>query len=208
MRSRSAMSDLILKKLTSNSIYPGRKMRRSTHITKVNPITSAILFVMLLFCYSISFSQYNYNKWGISKEEVIKRYLQKDNKYVEFDANKPRYENKIMNYIIAIDRDLKQKIKILRSSKKPVRDFLLVNDKLYSVLENQGILSLKKQNKIIDSLTAQFGTPTIQRDKRMTIYSFKGRDTKVLLLSKPESNKIECKIYFYASNLFKMLITQ
>jgi hypothetical protein len=183
-------------------------MRKNIHITHVNPLIATILFLMFMLCYNNLFSQQNYNKWGISKDEVIKRYLLKDKKYVQFDATKPRYVNKIMNYIIAIDRDLKQKIKILRSSKKPVRDFLLVDDKLYSVLENQGVLSQKKQNKIIDSLTAQFGTPTIQRDKRMTIYSFKGRETKVLLLSKTESNKIECKIYFYASNLFKMLITQ
>jgi hypothetical protein len=183
-------------------------MRRSIHINKSNPFIAIVLSLILMLCYSNSYSLPNYNDWGISKEEVIKRYLPKDKKYIQFDATRPNYENKIMNYIIAIDRDLKQKIKILRSSEKPVRDFLFVNDKLYSVLENQGILSSKKQSKLIEYLTSQFGTPTIQHDKRMTIYSFKGIKTKVLLLSNTGSVNTECKIYFYASNLFKMLIAQ
>ncbi len=205
------MSDRVLKNSPiqfENIQHSGRKMRRIIHINKSNPLIATVISLILILSYSTSYSLSNYNEWGISKEEVIKRYLSKDKKYIQFDATKPHYKNKIMNYIIAIDRDLKQKIKILRSSKKPVRDFLFVNDKLYSVLENQGTLSSKKQNKLIDYLTSKFGTPTIQHDRRMTIYSFKGIKTKVLLLSNTGSDKIECKIYFYASNLFKMLISQ
>ncbi len=167
------------------------------------------LAIQVLFClmfYKDALPQ-SYGDWGISKPTVISKYLGKD--YVEFQPiNKPDYENKIMNYIIAIDSNNKGKITILRTKKIPEKDFLLVNNKLYSVLENYDLISASAVNDIIKRLTDTYGTATIQKDKNMTIYSYMSKKTKVLVLTYSKAGKQECKVYYYASQLFKMLISE
>ena len=86
--------------------------------------------------------------------------------------------------------------------------YLLIKDRLYSILINYGIIDNNKLNKIIYNITNTYGEPSIQRDKNISIYSFKDKKTKILLLFRFRYNKRECKVYYYASNLFKMLITQ
>jgi hypothetical protein len=173
-------------------------------------VTVSVLIMMLLLFAIPSRSAHAFSdffEWGISKEEMIRRYASQKHRVLT-PASDPAYKNKIMNYIIAIDQDLKPKIAIIRSSNGIVRDFLLIDNTLYSVLERHGIITPEKRDEIVRMLTAKFGSPSIQRDKKITIYSFRGEKTKALLIFHDRSSDTQCTIYFYARNLFKMLISR
>jgi len=165
------------------------------------------IFLMLQSAYVLPF--FKSDSWGITQEEVIKKYLSPEEKYTEFlVSEKPEYNNKILSYIVAIDSDLKSKIKILQTSKKPAKDYLFVKNRLYSILVDYGIIANDKENKILEEIKKEFGDPSIQKDKQISIYSFKDNKTKVLVLSWPRPGGRECKVYYYANALFKMLITE
>jgi len=172
-------------------------------------ILSALIMMLLSFAIPSRSAHplSDFFEWGISKEETIRRYASQNHRMLT-PASDPSYKNKIMSYIIAIDQDLKPKIAIIRSSNGIVRDFLLIDNTLYSVLERHGIITPEKRDDIVKTLTAKFGSPSIQRDKKITIYSFMGEETKALLILHDRSSDTQCTIYFYARNLFKMLISR
>lgn len=146
--------------------------------------------------------------WGISKEETIKRHLPSGN-YTSFSpATKPEYDNKILSFILAINSDIKDKILIIRGEGNPQRDYLLIRDKLYSVMENYGVISSSDFEKVISKLSADYKTPNIQKDKNTVTYSFYGKDTKVLVLSYEKQKLVDCRVYHYASKLFRILISE
>jgi len=146
-------------------------------------------------------------RWGADKKSVFTFYV-KNTPHFEFSVSRmPSYKNKIMNYILAIDSNLKDRITIIRASSDPVRDYLFVNKKLYSVLEYHGRIPKNDLSDIIKNLSSVYRDPTIQKDKGLTIYSFMGDNTKVITLARDKKNAVECKTYFYASNLFRMLLS-
>ena len=148
-----------------------------------------------------------YSKWGLNKKTVVSKYL--NNNYTEFTpAIRPNYNNKIMNFIVAIDNSLKSKIFVLRSKSKPTKDFLFVNNRLYSIMENHGRISNDNLNIIINRLTITYDKPNIQKDKFMIVYSYFDKHTKVLVYAFKKNNNIKCRVYHYAKNLFKMLINE
>ena len=183
-------------------------MKNLKKIIRIYCVFIIFLFTLISFT-SSSYPFQGFYSWGMSKDIIIKKYLTSGKKYTEFTPiDKPEYKNRIMNYIIAIDKKLKNKIKILRIKSYPERDFLLVNNKLYSVKELYGEISNKKLNKIVKILTSTYGKSNVQKDKNMAIYTFSKEKTKVILLTYFKSNKVDCNIYFYASKLFKMLISE
>lgn len=171
-------------------------------------ICAAIAAVFLLGMPLISLSNNEEYRWGISKEETIKRHLPSGN-YTSFSpSSKPEYDNKILSFILAINSDIKDKITILRAEGSPQRDYLLIRDKLYSVMENYGVIPASDFEKVISKLSSEYKAPNIQKDKNTVTYSFYGKDTKVLVLSYEKQKLVDCRVYHYASKLFRILISE
>ncbi|OHD68839.1 MAG: hypothetical protein A2W19_17345 [Spirochaetes bacterium RBG_16_49_21] len=148
-------------------------------------------------------------EWGTLLAKV-RQTLPTDEKYIQFTpAEKPKYKNRIMNYITAIDSNLLNKIKILRIESSPRIDYLFVNNKLYSMIENWEPIDRKAENAIRSRLTRQFGIPSVQQDKNFYIYSFNTDKTKVFwyLMKLPNSTS-DCMIYYYPRQLFRMLMSE
>lgn len=147
--------------------------------------------------------------WGITKTECDQAFPFTDKDVRVFSpADDNKYENRIMNYIIAIDTDLKSDIVIYRTLKAPVKDFLFVKNRLYSILEDYGNISSSEEQRTIDSLKKTYGEPSVLRDKNVVIYSYQDANTKVIMISSQKGNAYNCKAYYYASKLFKMLMTK
>ncbi len=171
-------------------------------------ITFIIILALVFFVIPKGLYSSNNDSWAISKNKVIKNNIPAGTKYVEFSpSDKPEYKNKIMNYILALDKNLMNDIKILRIKTYPQKDFLLVKDKLYCIKETYNVISNKKVNSLVKKFTTQYGKSNIQKDKSMAIYTFSDDKTKVLVITYLGSNKADCKVYYYASQLFRMLIT-
>ena len=169
--------------------------------------TIVIAVLCLLSAINIADTASREYRWGTDTKSVYTHYV-KNSPNFEFSVSRmPSYKNKIMNYILAIDSSLKDRITIIRASSDPVKDYLFVNKKLYSVLEYHGKISNNSLNTIIKNLSSVYKNPTIQQDKKLTVYSFMGAKTKVITLARKNKNAIECKTYFYAGNLFRMLLS-
>jgi len=147
--------------------------------------------------------------WGTQLVKV-KKTLPSDRESQQFSPkDRPKYKNKILSYITAIDNKLVDKIIILRVKSQPVIDYLFVNDKLYTIMENWGSVDAKTEKEILSRLSGQFGQPLVQQDKNFYIYSFNSDKTKVLYyLMKSDDGKSKCKVYYYTRQLFRMLITE
>ncbi len=148
------------------------------------------------------------DKWSASKDEVIKTNIKSGEKYDIFSpADKSDYENKIMNYIIALDKELKNEMKILRIKAEPERDFLLVKNKLYCLKEDYKTISKATLDEVLKGLSAKYGQATQQKDTSIETYTLADKETKVLVLAQIKAPNYKCIIYYYPSRLFKMLIT-
>jgi len=147
--------------------------------------------------------------WGALLEKV-KNTLPQDTPFTEFSpGEKPDYKNKILSYITAIDNKLYDKIVILKKQSSPETDYLFVNNKLYSIIENWGDIDQQTEKEILSALAKQFGKAQLQQDKNFWIYSYDSEKTKVLCyLIKLPDKRSTCKIYFYTRQLFRMLISE
>lgn len=147
--------------------------------------------------------------WGTQLLKV-KKTLPSDKESQQFSPkDKPKYKNKILSYITAIDNKLIDKIIVLRVKSLPEVDYLFVNDKLYTIMENWGSVDAKMDKEIQAKLAVQFGQPLVQQDKNLAIYSYNSDKTKVLYyLMKSPDGKAKCKVYYYTKQLFRMLITE
>lgn len=148
-------------------------------------------------------------EWEMSRKDLIKKLSGADVRYKEIKPGRePRYENKIMDYIIAIDENLKGSIGILRTRTVPERDYLFIKDRLYSVLEKYGIIPREQVNAIIGQLQARYGKPRVRNENATAIYSFEGSGTKVLLHSSTVYRSVDCQVYYYAGILFRRLVAE
>ena len=147
-------------------------------------------------------------QWGVKKAAVTAA-LGAD-RCTEFKpADKPKYRNKILSYIKAIDADLESKIVIVRTSSRPVIDYLFVGDKLYTIMENWGQVDPVTERKIRTRLDGTFGLPNLQKDTNLHIYSYQNDATKVLCyVTRLPDGASRCKVYYYTRRLFRMLITE
>lgn len=145
--------------------------------------------------------------WGTPSTTFVRGLKESHIPFREFSpSGEPRYENKIMNYILAIDGTLETRMIIVRTRTAPLRDYLMVKGKLYSILEHYGTVSSSKLEELVKTLTATYGPPQLQKTATVKTYSFSGRGTKALLLVHRKSADVECRIYYYSNSIFKMLI--
>lgn len=184
-------------------------MKKSKIIKNISIILFQILLAILIV---MNFSNSPYadilDKWSASKEDIIKNNVKSGEKYDVFSpSDKSNYENKIMNYIIALDKELKKDMNILRVKTQPEKEFLLVKNKLYCLKEDYKTIPKSKLEAIIKELSAKYGQATPQKDTNIETYALSDKDTKVLVISQVKSANAGCVIYYYPSRLFKMLIT-
>ena len=137
-------------------------------------IAAALLIAWAAGCYTILEAETipvpDY-PWGSKKASLTGALV--PGKCTEFrPSDRPKYQNKILSYITAIDADLANKIMIVRTDSSPVIDYLFVNDKLYTVMENWGRVDQATEKSIQSRLGAKFGQPVIQKDASLHIYSY------------------------------------
>jgi hypothetical protein len=146
--------------------------------------------------------------WGIGIDKLRKA-LPPDKTETFTPKEKPKYTNKIMSYITAIDSALAEKIIILRHQSSPVIDYLFVNGRLYTIMEQYDSLSESEVKEIQTRLTGLYGQPQAQQEKDLTIYSYASDTTKALFyLKKTGNGKSKSRVYYYAKKLFRMLILE
>lgn len=172
---------------------------------KKSLIITLIAFLVLLPLLQVKADDEAKKEWGISIDQLKKNIT--GTPYTEFSPDTtPNYENKILNYIIAIDNNFKSKTKVIQLSNSPVCDYLFVKNKLYSVKNDFGSTTAKVFNDKMAALTKVYGMPAIQQDSSMTTHSFADENTKVLVISSKKQNNIEFTVYYYPAKLFKMLM--
>ena len=171
--------------------------------------TVCALILSCIFISHIAAGETLKYEWGTQLQK-FKSTLPSDKEWEQFKPNdKPKYKNKILSYITAIDSKLIDKVIIVRIKSQPVVDYLFVNDKLYTIMENWGKVAQKTEMEIQSKLISQFGQPVTQQDKNFYIYSYNTDKTKVLfyLVRLPEA-KSSCKVYYYTKQLFRFLIVE
>ncbi|HDP80976.1 MAG TPA: hypothetical protein ENN21_09065 [Spirochaetes bacterium] len=148
-------------------------------------------------------------RWGTEKSVITQELTASHVQYREFTPrSNPQYENKIMSYILAIDGSLAERMSIVRTRTSPIRDYLMVKNRLYSVMEDHGTITRAQADGIVNKLTASYGTPHPQKSPEMKIYSFEKSGTKVLMMLYRKPVNMDCRVYYYSSGLFRMLITE
>src|SRR6056297_287956 len=145
--------------------------------------------------------------WQKNTEQVKKQYIsgQKLKRNV-VPVSKLGYTHKILNYILAIDADLKEKVTIYRVESSFSRDYLFVNDTLYAVSDRYKSISNKSIQSIIGSLKRYYGTPRVQHDRDVTINTYSKDNTKVIFIIETSKQGKKATVYYYAKNLFQSLM--
>ena len=171
--------------------------------------SSAVLAAFIFSLISINlYSAEKFDSWGISKEEVTKKFISPGVETTEFTPLKnPEYENKIMNMVKLIlknvDTNADEKITILSTKTTPRKDFLLFKNKLFSVLEAYNSISKDELKKIIKNLSALYGEPNFNPGSEMEIYFISNKNTKIIVHYYLKSKK--CEIYYYDTLLYHKL---
>ncbi len=144
--------------------------------------------------------------WGLSLAEFTGNLTGGNHR--EFKpSDMPDYKNKIMTYITAIDEKFKDEIVIVRLKGSPLCDYLFVRGKLCTKLDDWDVITEETQNRIMADLKGHYGEPSLQREENFFIYSFKSKTTNVMFyMLKGPDGRAKCKVYYYTSKLFKMLI--
>jgi hypothetical protein len=130
---------------------------------------------------------------------------------VEFmPGNKHNYKHKILTYITGIAPDILGKTKVVRmTSSGTIKDYMFINSKLYTILEDWGVLPDKREKTLFSGLKKVYGTPKVKSDGNLKIFSFKKERTKVIYYRLIYNNKTShCKVYYYTTRLFRMLFIE
>jgi hypothetical protein len=143
--------------------------------------------------------------WGTDYAEFTKN--RSSSIITEFKpAEKPKYKNKILNYITGINPEIINQIKVVRIRSNPVKDYMFVQGGLYTIKENWDIISVKHENKIYSNLRRKYGKPDVKDDGNLKIISFKKGMTKVIYYRLLFNNgTARCTVYYYSTRLFRML---
>ncbi len=170
---------------------------------------SLIILLLALSSNGMHRPELPYHDWG-SLIEKVKSTLAAGTESQEFTpSEKPEYKNRILGHITAIDNKLLNKITILKVKTWPETDYLFVNNKLYSVIENWEEINQSTEQKLLAGLKNQFGKAHVQKDNNFYIYSYEGDRTKALCyIMKLPGNMSTCKVYYYTKHLFRLLLSE
>lgn len=151
----------------------------------------------------------SFSSWGMSREAVLGRLIPQGTAVSELSPRaNPRYDNKIVNYLISINGELAERMTIVQASSDPRRDYLFIRNRLMAVMERYGVISTAAFAATLRSVTGVYGRPHVQHEGTTTTYSFSGEKTSVLVqLTKVEDHH-ECTVHYYVRSLFKILLTE
>jgi hypothetical protein len=145
-------------------------------------------------------------KWEIDKKDVITSYIHKS-PYKTYTLSQLKgYSNKLLNYILAIDENYKDKIVILRVTSDITRDFMFINNKLYVITDYMQKSSEDYISGAIAQLGEKYGMPQKQSEGATTTYTFTRDETKVISIAEKKGNNYSLTIYYYYKNLFRSLM--
>ena len=145
-------------------------------------------------------------KWEIDTKDVITSYIQKLS-YKRYTLNQLQgYKNKLLNYILAIDENFKDKIVIIRVTGDITRDFMFINNKLYVITDYMQKSSEDYISGAIAQLEKKYGVPQKQSEGATTTYTFTRDETKVIAIGENKGNNYSLTIYYYYKNLFRSLM--
>jgi len=146
--------------------------------------------------------------WGVKMNSLVSQNKSSGITLRRFTpGERPRYRNKIMRYILSVDPTVESKMVVMRHRASIIRDYLFVNQRLYTVLDDLGNIHAPAVDVLLQRLKGRFGPPSVEKNGQTTIRSYKRGDTKVLFYSKVLGNgSHKCKVYYYATSMFRMLI--
>lgn len=147
--------------------------------------------------------------WGRTTSELIQDLSRANTQFEEISLQKnPGYRNRMIDFIVKVDAELREKITVIRARTDPEKDYLFLSGRLFSVRERYGDLSQERFDSIAGRLRSAFGEPVITEEKKTTVHSYAGRGTKAILRSRRTPAGVECIAYYYDSNLFRIMFRQ
>ena len=175
----------------------------------INQIRKIILITLLTPAIAVPlFSSEPEKLWGISRTELISRY--KLENYLLFKPeDNPEYSNRIIDFFSSMNPEERALITIIKTNGNPVTDYCFFNEKLYSVTEEWGNLDRTKAHNLIKTFKDKYTEQSMEDKSPNIIYSFKKNKTKVLLYKKAiDERSVQIKIFYYSTDLFRMLISE
>lgn len=175
----------------------------------INQIRKIILITLLTSAIALPlFSSEPEKLWGISRTELINRY--KLENYLLFKPeDNPEYSNRIIDFFSSMNPEERAVITIIKTDGSPVTDYCFFNEKLYSVTEDWGNLDKIKAHDLIKTLKDKYTEQSVEEKSPNIVYSYKKNKTKVLLYKKAiDERSVQIKIFYYSTDLFRMLISE
>lgn len=175
----------------------------------INKIKKIILITLLSQTIALPlFSSEPEKLWGISRTDLISRY--KLENYLLFKPeDNPEYSNRIIDFFSTMNPEERTVITIIKTNGNPVTDYCFFNEKLYSLTEEWGNLDRTSAHNLIKTLKDKYTEQSMEEKSPNIIYSFKKNKTKVLLYKKAiDERSVQIKIFYYSTDLFRMLISE
>ena len=171
-----------------------------------------IASIMLLFVFILSvtiagaYDVLYVKNWEVNQNDVIKNYIHKSPYKMYTLSQLQGYTNKLLNYILAIDENYKDKVVIIRVSSDITRDFMFINNKLYVITDYMQKSSEEYISGTIAQLEKQYGVPQKQSEGTTTTYTFTKDESKVIAIAENKGKHYSLTIYYYYKNLFRSLM--
>ncbi len=182
-------------------------MKINLDITASLFFTSIILIVSLL--YTSAYSLPVKFQWGTPIETIKNSHKPGETCTLFKPKERPDYKNKILGFILGIDANAADRILILRTGSDPRIDYLFVNNRLYTVMEDYGIVNETRIRGIQSALERLYGPHHLKQDSNLYIYSYKNDTTRVLFyVIRQSEERNQCRLYLYTSRLFSTLLLE
>jgi hypothetical protein len=150
---------------------------------------------------------YDVRAWEVSIDSAVKDYCSGSECTPINVISLKDYDNRIFNHIITVNSEIRARMQLLRSDKKPVRDLLFIDRKLYEIMERQDSVDDFTFRTVFVNLKNSYGLPEMKKEKDLTIYTFKNEKTNAILIVHPFGNVSDIRIYLYSQSLFRTLFS-
>jgi hypothetical protein len=145
--------------------------------------------------------------WGTPLEKVQSDLMTNGSIESFNPTNRSGYTNKVMSYILAVDENIGSDMVVLSHKSGYTRDYLFIQGRLSTTMEDFGQISGETMNMIIRDLKRRYGEPSSQSEGGLTIDSWSDNKSKVMLYRKKLDNgRYKSKLYLYDRALFRKLI--
>jgi hypothetical protein len=146
------------------------------------------------------------DKWNILFDEAIRQYIP-SGKYITITPdNSKEYQNRIYSHIMAINPEIKNKIRIIHSKETPVRDLLFFDNKLFMIVEYHDAIQEIDYKQLFVMMKDLYGMPALTRESDFTVYTYKNDQTQGIMMSRPNGKSFDTRIYLYSRSLFRQLL--